>query len=549
MKCSRKIIMSLLLALNVCLVGVGHAYWTFFVSKEYGNDEITLGDVEGDREVCYLNEDTEGNRYTSIEAALATANKNGSGTVYVYPKKENSALEPIYIRRDCVIKSGVTLTLPYSGTKYDSEKSDSDLDSHSTELIMADSSTSNVQKYCVAQVIMNEGITLTVESGAHLNVGGFLWARHVQLAGQTAGNYAEISLCKKASIVCNGGEINVFGYIKEYDVLNNSSHIDLKSGTLLCPLVIYDYQGGAATTGVLNIKNSNKLTPFSRFDLCNVQTKMIVNSTAFLKVKTALYVGGIGGKIGAGFYPTGSEDRTVTMIGNSTNKTILQLTSGTIEMKYTPAVKGVTSIDYDSTKTLFSIKGTVTLGGFSLDVSGKKLNTEECFFPISWRLGFELEKGSKVTFNKKIKFMPGSTLRIKNGASLTISNNCIFYQSFEDNKEGMNHLYPSNLPAAKLICNGGLTVTSTGIFGGLVSTEENTGVVSYQNTEYPSSSSPETEGKAPSAVSAALFGGKFKIRNITANAQYVSNSSNAVTNFSSTGTGVYKSQGNYFVKE
>ena len=50
MKCSRKIIMSLLLTLNVCLVGVGHAYWTFFVSKEYGNDEITLGDVEGDRE-------------------------------------------------------------------------------------------------------------------------------------------------------------------------------------------------------------------------------------------------------------------------------------------------------------------------------------------------------------------------------------------------------------------------------------------------------------------------------------------------------------------
>ena len=544
MKCSRKIITSLLLALNVCLVGVGHAYWTFFVSKEYGNDEITLGDVEGDREVCYLNEDTEGNRYTSIEAALAIANKNGSGTVYVYPKKENSALEPVYIKRDCVIKSGVTLTLPYSGTKYDSETDDTDLNSHSTELIMADSSTSNVQKYRVTQVIMNEGVTLTVESGAHLNVGGFLWARHVQLAGQTAGNYAEISLCKKASIVCDGGEINVFGYIKEYDVLNNSSHIDLKSGTLLCPLVIYDYQGGAATAGVLNIKNPNKLTPFSRFDLCNVQTKMIVNSTAFLKVKTALYVGGFKG-IGANFYPTGSEDRTVTMIGNSTNKTILQLTSGTIEMKYTPAVKGITSIDYDSTKTLFSIKGTVTLGGFSLDVSGKKLNTEECFFPISWRLGFELEKGSQVTFNKKIKFMPGSTLRIKNGASLTISNNCIFYQSFEDNKEGMSHLYPSNLPAAKLICNGNLTVTSTGIFGGLVSTEENTGVVSYQNNVF-SSSSPETKGKAPSAI-LAISWGKFDTRDITANAQYVSNSSNAVTNFSSMGT--YKSQGNYFVKE
>lgn len=233
------------------------------------------------------------------------------------------------------------------------------------------------------------------------------------------------------------------------------------------------------------------------------------------------------------------------MIGNSTSKTILQLTSGTIEMKYTPAVKGITSIDYDSTKTLFSIKGTVALGGFSLDVSGKKLNTEECFFPISWRLGFELEKGSKVTFNKKIKFMTGSTLRIKNGASLTISNNCIFYQSFEDNKEGMSHLYPSNLPAAKLICNGNLTVTSTGIFGGLVSTEENTGVVSYQSNEF-SSSSPETKGSAPPAWW-AISAGKFDIRKITANAQYVSNSSNAVTNFSSTGT--YKSQGNYFVKE
>lgn len=540
MKCSRKIITSLLLALNVCLVGVGHAYWTFFVSKEYGNDEITLGDVEGDREVCYLNEDKEGNRYTSIEAALAIANKNGSGTVYVYPKKENSALEPIYIKRDCVIKSGVTLTLPYSGTKYDSETSDSDKNSHPTELIMADSSTSNVQKYRVTQVIMNEGVTLTVESGAHLNVGGFLWARHVQLAGQTAGNYAEISLCKKASIVCNGGEINVFGYIKEYDTLNNSSQIDLKSGTLLCPLVIYDYQGGVVTTGVLNIKNPSKLTPFSCFDLCNIQTKMIVNSTAFLKVKTALYVSSFND-----FYPIGSEDRTVTMIGNSTSKTILQLTSGAIEMKYTPAVKGITSIGYDLTKTLFSIKGTVSLGSFSLKVSTKELNTEECFFPISWRLGFELEKGSEVTFNKKIKFMTGSTLRIKNGASLSISSNCNFYQSFEDNKDGMAYLYPSNLPAAKLICNGNLTVTSLGIFGGLVSTEESTGVVSYQSGDF-SSSSPETTGKAPSKY-AVVIGKSFSIRNIRTNAQYVSNSSNAVTNFSS--TGVYKSQGNYFVKE
>ena len=544
MKCSRKIITSLLLTLNVCLVGVGHAYWTFFVSKEYGNDEITLGDVEGDREVCYLDSDTEGKRFTSIEAALATANKNGSGTVYVYPKEENSALQPIYIKRDCVIKSGVTLTLPYSGTKYDSETSDSDLNSHPKELIMADSSTSNVEKYRVTQVIMNEGVTLTVESGAHLNVGGFLWARNTKLAGQTAGNYAEISMCKKASIVCNGGEINVFGYIKEYDTLNNSSQINLKSGTLTCPLVIYDYQGGARTTGVLNISNPNKLTPFSCFDLCNVQTKMIANSTAFLKVKTALYVDGLKG-LAANFYPTGSKDRIVTMIGNSTSKTVLQLTSGTIEIKYTPAVKGITSIDYDSTKTLFSIKGTVSLGGFSLDVSGKKLNTEECFFPISWRLGFELEKGSEVTFNKKIKFMTGSTLRINNGASLLISNNCNFYQSFEDNKEGMVYLYPSNLPAAKLICNGNLTVTSSGIFGGLVSTEENTGVISYQNNVF-SSSSPETKGSAPSAFS-ALFGGKFSTRNITTNAQYVSNSSNAATNFSS--TGIYKSQGNYFVKE
>lgn len=544
MKCSRKIITSLLLALNVCLVGVGRAYWTFFVSKEYGNDEITLGDVEGDREVCYLDSDTEGKRFTSIEAALATANKNGSGTVYVYPKAENSVLQPIYIKRDCVIKSGVTLTLPYSGTKYDSEKDDSDLNSHPKELIMADSSTSNVQKYRVTQVIMNEGVTLTVESGGHLNVGGFLWARYTKLAGQTAGNYAEISLCKKASIVCNGGEIKVFGYIKEYDVLNNSSYIDLKSGTLLCPLVIYDYQGGAATTGVLNInKKTNKLTPFSCFDLCNIQTKMIVNSAAFLKVKTALYVDGLRG-LAANFYPTGSEERVVTMIGNSTSKTILQLTSGTIEMKYTPAVKGITSTGYDSTKTLFSIQGTVTLGGFSLDVSGKKLNTEDCFFPISWRLGFELEKGSEVTFNKKIKFMTGSTLRIKNGASLTISNNCNFYQSFEDN-EKIPYPYPSNLPASKLICNGDLAVTSTGIFGGLISTEENTGAISYQSKVF-SSSSPETTGKAPSAV-AAFFGKEFSTRNITTNAQYVSNSSNAVTNFSSTGT--YKSQGNYFVKE
>ncbi len=61
--------------------------------------------------ICFINDSTVSeNYYYSIEEGLSNAQKGD--TVYVIPGSTTS------IEEDCIIKVGVTLSLPYEGTRY-----------------------------------------------------------------------------------------------------------------------------------------------------------------------------------------------------------------------------------------------------------------------------------------------------------------------------------------------------------------------------------------------------------------------------------------------
>lgn len=469
------------------LTATSFGYWNLSsevsvtVSENTQNVATKVNQYTSDRAVCYL-DDAPAVFYTSIEKALSVA-KSGR-TVYVIPNEdENVAVTPVYINKDCTVPSGVSLTLPYTGTTY------FDQDARGTSNAHADSSTSGIKKYRRIQVIINEGVTLTVEGT--LNIGGIQGGPSAGVSGATTGRYCEISMCANSKIECSG-TINCFGYIKEFNNSNNGSQLIMNSGTLNSPFVIYDFKGGTATLG---LANKNEVTPFCIFDFCNLQVKTRIYSNAVWKGRTLIYIG----KNDA-YYPTNESDKWITIVGNSSTNTAIVLSSGYIDFKYTSDTFGITSSDYKSGAiTGIEIYGNAEIGRLkiSIKVSVKSItiDTNVLFFPVSYRLYFVIKSGSTMNVNKMTKFMNGSSLLVEEGGALNVTNKLIFYRDFVDSLQKTSP-YPSGKAPARFICNGTANVTGSGVLAGYLETESANGILNYQTTTY-TVSSPECGGDPP----------------------------------------------------
>ena len=207
--------------------------------------------------VCYINSDTEGNRYTRIEKALEVASSTNKDVVYVKPKTNPT------IYKDCVIKSGVTLCLPYEGTTYENT-------ARSLTSLFADADSTSVEKNRQNSVKVAENVKIT--NNGTIIIGGEIGIGASQkLTGHTAGKYCEIVMGKNASIDNNsGGIINCFGYIKEA-FPNTESQINLFNGsTIFLQLVLYDFKGGTYSSAAV----TNNVMPFDVYDFPNSHVTM-----------------------------------------------------------------------------------------------------------------------------------------------------------------------------------------------------------------------------------------------------------------------------------
>ena len=183
--------------LNFC-VGDGKSAWLIAASsKEYTNAQLTQGNVEGDKVVCYIDKDTTENQYTSIEVALAKAKStSGSQTVYVKPGLNST----IKIKRDCEIGAGDTLCLPYEGTTIHSFVNGGGHDvayEHGTRTTYIEVSS--------GVTFTNNG-TLTIGAIQNSGNGG------TYPNGNAADKYTEIKLFGN-SVLINNGTIDCYGYI------------------------------------------------------------------------------------------------------------------------------------------------------------------------------------------------------------------------------------------------------------------------------------------------------------------------------------------------
>ena len=442
--------------------------------------------------------------FGSIEAALEYANnieESTMKTVMVVPelKEEDDDGNPIkyspIIKSNCTINNGVTLTLPFEGETYDGrqrgeeDKSDKYYTSDAGDRF-ADETQELINDYLMTNVIIEEGISLIINSGGTLNIGGVTGNEadpskqdttyhntdDIVLCGQTSGKYCQITLSEKSKII-SSGEIYCYGYIKESSK-DNDSMLEINDGILSLPFVIYDYQGGWETIGAF-CTDSSKLTtvgstdsvmvtsatnkagnvsPFSIFDLPNVQSLikfgynayLIGNADIYSRATTVAFIS----------VPNTHNTTKINVIG--TENSIINLKTGAYALlKYSASSDGFTLKDNINGKTKIKIYGGASSGIMKLSLKAAfidvNVKTDNVFFPVSWKYDIELYDGNYSIANK-IKFMGGSSLYVGKDAVLTVDSDTAIYPV----TSGNNYIYPENQKSnyGKFIVDGNTTINA-----------------------------------------------------------------------------------------
>ena len=401
--------------------------------------------------VAYLDNTT---AYGTIEAALADANAEGKGVVWVRPY--DTTLGPIYINKDITINPGVTLLLPYGANgdgrnTYDDKGSDVTLhgkyDSCPNHTGHGNSFGLATDEMCHVKVVIANGVTVTnkgtIEVSGQRSGGG----AGEQYAGHTGGLHAQLHLDANSKID-NYGTIFVAGFIREIEENNNSTITVFKDGTLQQPYVLMDYISGGYMAGPY--MSSPAVTPFNLFLIMNVAPKVTVNYGASVELWATLYTGS-----------TGDNNRTkVVFVGTNG---VIQLSPGAhLTAKY--GSDKVTELHIYGGATTSSMTLTVTIGKGSLAYE-QKVDTIKVLFPISYLYDITLHDG-EYTMGQKFKMMPGAKLTVAAGATLDIDTLIVYDETFVDGRAlAQQYLYPNGKGAAIFTVNGSVTI---GTFGGKV---------------------------------------------------------------------------------
>jgi uncharacterized repeat protein (TIGR02543 family) len=134
---------------------------------------------------------------------------------------------------------------------------------------------------------------------------------------------------------------------------------------------------------------------------------------------------------------------------------------------------GVTK-SYDGARSIITLTGGATFSGSTMSISAKgynmSLSTKSFVYPIDGDIDFVLKSGS-YTVSNSFKMLPGSTVELLSGATLTVSSGkklALYDETFEDTCTYGSDPYPSGRGAATLTMHGGSKLTVSGSIGGHV---------------------------------------------------------------------------------
>ncbi len=431
--------------------------------------------------------------YSTIDTAI---DKTTSGTITVIPTRDyttetTTAKRAKTITKNAEIKSGVTLSLPYTtttvvdyyyssnnyGTDYikgiakDTSYSETNNDVKTYRYPSVERSTSayrnNPTKYLKNNITIASGKTLT-NNGA-IKVGGVVSGGNggQALNSYTIVDYAQITLQASAKLQSNGTITN-YGFIVSDEAYSGTQkpQLLLDSGSLTTLFNLVEHRGGTIFAGVFfegggtnsGAVSKPKGLPFNRFYMENVAVETKISSSSQVISEVNLWATSI---LGAS-----NNESSFLLIGN-TSDAFIQLEAGSYIISHFSSTEVKDYLDF---------YGDFAINNMSLSVLDRNISSSNSHFPISNHYAITLNKlptsnkNAKVTFHQKIKIMQGGSLTVNQGVDLT-ANEIIVYTTncfVKTSAAAAGYLYPTELADGKLIVNGSLTTSKN--IGGLIQT-------------------------------------------------------------------------------
>ena len=389
--------------------------------------------------------------YSTIEYALDCS--VSGNIVYVIPNTKPS------ITRACEVKSGVILTFPYEGTTY--ERSSSDDESPLSGFAINKKDTYCKNTINIKKVSDSSGnVITTITINGTVNIGG--QRRSTGPQGCTSGYYVEWLVESDVRIDIYGS-LYCMGYIREDSDYNGSVINVYSTGTLIQPMVSYDWGSAGNAKGAID----EGIFPFNYFDCPQVSPSIYFYSGAKLEASVWMY-GNSAGDMKANAY----------IIGDTYDIALVQAKSSDgsdyIYWKNTDKASGIT---LNNSKTSHEIKlklyGDYSLSYLEMDMNFKfpignidipvNIDSSNYFLPFSNFFDIQVMNDASFDVNYPVKFLPGANITIENGGTVNIYNSVIVYETMTSNDGHSIYSYGDNNPA-KLTNNGILNINAA--FGG-----------------------------------------------------------------------------------
>ena len=414
------------------------------------------------------------------------------------------------------IPSGISVLVPYSTSDFQIDSSTvidesggqgGTLENANMELItLDDEGTSKSKVTAVMEPNTSVLYTLTVPSGATVNVSGKLVVGGALVAGTnattgvcgaTGGAHSNIQMDGTINVK-SGGVLSNCGYI-----LGNGTVTAESGGTVYQPFVILDHKDGH----YLYAAKENDRWPIYRYSIQNIQCPLVLNSGSDMYGYSAVFTRK-NTFAAARFNPS-----VVHLLGSGSESALFLQNGGSLTMTYSSGkTLSVTSSSNNNSKgyynkvgrTTMTFNGDAALGsvGLSVVVLGSNYNMTSANSEVPIPYNFNLVQYSGTfSVNNNMALLPGSTFTVNSGAFMTVASgkSFVIYDGLRDyatraesvTADGDDQTggtwplyhYPTsdNLQSggfsrtAELIMNGTLTVN--GNLGGTVQTNGTTGKI------------------------------------------------------------------------
>lgn len=381
--------------------------------------------------------------YPYLDEAVTAAQGQSSKTVVVYQSGEicYSGGSTSY-----TIPSDVSLLIPYDASKLTPNGSDDYNPYALTEYVAAEANIPAINENVSYELVLPENNTLTVNG--KLLVGGVI-AGYNGISGATYSSstykHANLKLEQNSRLIVSDSSavLSACGYVYGAGTVYAQN-----SGTVYEPFVFLDFYGGGYTLGTggkaatldhsrlikidpkeignAPITDETAIFPFMYWTMMNIQSNFEISNNGKLKGYIDLYafddhnrvtisvIDGTSGLLsvnGNTVVSCSYDPRKFVSTLNGGAKNTLKKVGRTCLQVKNGASMGVMSINLTMTKSKF---------GISVDVTST-FSTENMSFNIPYNMDIVLTQGA-YTIDRKVNLLPGATLKVEDGATLTIGS-------------------------------------------------------------------------------------------------------------------------------